>query len=67
MRTTFRIDYRTWVPDLDGGEGYAQERNPRTLDTEPLALRFLENVDRLYDARITEITEKVIFWHDPSF
>lgn len=66
MKTTFRVNHRTWVPDLDGGKGHTAERLPREFPTEQRAASFLGRVDRLYDARISKVTEEVIYWHDPS-
>lgn len=66
MSTRYRIDYRTWVPHLDGGEGHAAERLPHHFDSLPKAQAFLGRVGRLHDARVTQITETVIEWHDPA-
>lgn len=67
MTITFRVHFRSWVPDLDGGEGHAHERKPREFDTQAAAHRYLYTVDRLYDWRIHKITEEVVAWGDPTY
>lgn len=65
-KVTYRLDYRRWVPDLDGGEGHAAECKPREFSQYSGLLRYRDSVDRLYDWRVTVIRETVIDWGDPK-
>lgn len=66
-KVTYRLDYRTWVPDLDGGEGHAYKHQPIEFGTYAGLIRFRDKrIDRLYDWRVTVIRETVIDWGDPK-
>ncbi len=67
MSVIYRVHYRTWVPDLDGGTGHAQERRPRDFKTPEAAERFVDRIDRRYDYRIHKITDEPIVWGDPEY
>ncbi len=67
MKTTYRVHYRTVVPDLDGGPSSLAERKPRDFDTYPEAETFVKRIDRRYDYRIHRLTDEPIFWGDPEY
>lgn len=65
MKVTYRLHYRSWIPDVDGGEGHAHECKPRDFDSLPELYAYRDRVHRLYDWRIHRIVDEPIEWGDP--